>query len=45
VAREAGVWMACHHYDPPGLPLGYQLALVALPPLSRKIKNRKAAAV
>jgi len=24
VARECGVRMACHPYDPPGLPLGYQ---------------------
>jgi mannonate dehydratase len=24
VAREAGVLMACHPYDPPGLPFGYQ---------------------
>jgi mannonate dehydratase len=24
VARQAGVRMACHPYDPPGLPLGYQ---------------------
>lgn len=24
VARESGVLMACHPYDPPGLPFGYQ---------------------